>query len=53
MMSPSRDDHDDQDDKVVGALRASLKETGRLREHIRRLAEASKEPIASPLCARS
>nr|WP_018681314.1 type I polyketide synthase [Actinokineospora enzanensis] len=34
------------EDKLVGALRASLKETERLREKNRRLAEAAREPVA-------
>jgi acyl transferase domain-containing protein/acyl carrier protein/surfactin synthase thioesterase subunit len=35
-----------EEKKLVNALRASLKETGRLREQNRRLAEAGREPIA-------
>ncbi|MDQ2583543.1 type I polyketide synthase [Saccharothrix yanglingensis] len=34
------------EDKLVGALRASLKETERLRDKNRRLTEAAREPIA-------
>ncbi|MBP2327126.1 pimaricinolide synthase PimS1 [Kibdelosporangium banguiense] len=34
------------EDKLVGALRASLKETERLREQNRKLADAGREPIA-------
>jgi acyl transferase domain-containing protein/thioesterase domain-containing protein len=34
------------EDKLVGALRASLKETERLREQNRKLTDASREPIA-------